>query len=176
MVIAAIVGAWQWIESRPIDPVTLTVPSTSTSSTTTVPTTTTLTAEEKSILICLRSAVYGNDVLAVSEDAGAGPLVFLGLSFWQEILELSSGGLRAEALAVIGYYEDFIEIGSEFDYDYERIIVEGDKEKLELLLTRPAPGLTSASAVIEFGCAIEVPDKPSMTARTFERLEERLLD
>lgn len=176
MVIGVIAATWQWIEARPIDPVTVTVTTTSTSSTTTVAPTTTLSADDKLVLICLRSAGYANDVAAVTDDQGAGPLVDLGLEYWQEIQNLSTGSMVAEVGAVIGYYEDFVEIGVGFDYDYERIIVEGDKEKLELLLTRPAAGFDDAANLIAFGCGVEVPGTPSMAARTFERLEDRLID
>ena len=77
---------------------------------------------------------------------------------------------------MVNYYEDYIETAGPFDYDTSRIIVEGDKEKLQQLITRPAPGFEGASGLIAFGCGVAVPDPPRMDADDFEDLEDRLLD
>ena len=105
-----------------------------------------------------------------------GGIAVLALGFWQDVLPLAEGGARAEIVAVANYYEDYIETAGPFDYDTSRIIVEGDKEKLQQLITRPAPGFEGSRGLIGFGCGVEVPDQPRMDADDFEDLEDRLLD
>ena len=57
-----------------------------------------------------------------------------------------------------------------------RVIVEGDKEKYQQLITRPAPGFEGSRGLIAFGCGVEVPEQPRMDPDDFEDLEDRLLD
>ena len=176
LVIAAIAFAWSTIESRGTDDDATTATTTSTTTSTTVAPTTTRGQEEKNLLICDRARSFVDEVAEVPGDAGPGPVAVLASSFWQDVLALTAGGARAEVIAVVNYYDDYIETAGPFAYDTARIIVEGDKEKLQQLITRPAPGFDGSQAFIAFGCGIEVPDPPSMNAKAFEDLEDRLLD
>jgi len=176
LVVAAIVFAWSAIESRGTNDDATTVSTTSTTTSTTVAPTTTRSQDEKNLLICDRARSFVDEVAEVPDDAGPGPVAVLALSFWGDALALMTGGARAEVVAVVNYYEDYIETAGPFDYNTSRIIVEGDKEKLQQLITRPAPGFEGSQAFIAFGCGVEVPDPPRMNSKAFEDLEDRLLD
>ena len=43
-------------------------------------------------------------------------------------------------------------------------------------MTRPAPGLEASEAMVQFFCGVELPGQPSISARSFDDLEDRLLD
>lgn len=176
LAIAGIAFAWTRIESHASTDESSTVTTTSTTTTTTVAPTTTFSQTDRNLLICERARSFVDEAAEVPSEAGPGPVAVLALGFWQEALELASGGARAEIVAVVNYYEDYIETAGPFEYNTSRIIVEGDKEKLQQLITRPAPGFEGSAGLIAFGCGVEVPDPPRMDADDFEDLEDRLLD
>jgi hypothetical protein len=171
----AIAFAWTRIEARPVQDLIAVVATTTTTTTTTVATTTTLNNEETIFAICERGRSLADELALVDTAAGPGPAARLSLDFWRAIELLVDGGIRAEIGAIVGYYENYFETAEPFDFNTAKIIVEGDKEKLQLLLTRPAPGLAEGSAFMGL-CGVSVPDKPSMRASDFEDLEDRLLD
>ena len=175
IVIAAIVFAWTRIESRETAVDTGATTTTTTTTTTTVPPTTTLSAEEAALAICERAQTFVDDTAALPADAGPGPTAQLALTFWTDVLDLASVQIRTEVVAVVNYYERYLATAEPFGFDTADIILEGDKEGLEQLLTRPAPGLDTSRNLISFGCGIEVPDKPEMSARAWDDLERRLL-
>ncbi|MDW3217587.1 MAG: hypothetical protein R8F63_03150 [Acidimicrobiales bacterium] len=176
LVAIGIASAWSWIENRPVEELDLTSTTTTTTTTTTVPPATTIDQDARNFEICAQARVFVDEVALLPSDAGPGPVAELALIFWQQAEALSTGAARAEMSAVVTYYEDYLETAAPFDFNTSRIIVEGDKEKLQQLLTRPAPGLEQSRQVIGFGCGIDVPDQPSMRASDFEDLEDRLLD
>jgi hypothetical protein len=176
LAIAGIAFAWSRIESHGTTDDATTVTTTSTTTTTSVAPTTTFSQDDRNLLICERARSLVDEVAEVPREAGPGPVAVLALGFWKEALALASGGARAEMVAVVNYYEDYIETAGPFDYDTSRIIVEGDKEKLQQLITRPAPGFEGSSGLIAFGCGVGVPDPPRMDPDDFEDLEDRLLD
>ncbi len=173
--IACIAIAWTSIESHGGSDAT-TATTTTTTTTTTIPPTTTQSQDDANKLICERADILVDEVAEVSPEAGPGPVAVLALAFWQDVSPLAGVGARAEIDGVITYYEDYVETAGPFAYDTARIIVEGDKEKLQQLITRPAPGFDGARALIGFGCGIETPEQPRMDATAFEDLEDRLLD
>ena len=83
---------------------------------------------------------------------------------------------RVELGAVVTYYQSYLDTAEPFEFDTVLIILEGDKEKFEQLVTRPAPGLQASRDLIATLCQIEVPNQPSISARSFDDLEDRLLD
>jgi hypothetical protein len=176
LVAGGIAFAWTRIESRPIDDVETTSTSTTTTTTTIVATSTTPSREDVNLLICGGARDLISDVALLDPAAGPGPVARLALEFWQHVESLSDRQVRAEVTAVVNYYEDYLETAQPFDFDTARIIVEGDKEKLQQLITRPAPGLEGSRALIGFACGVEVPDQPSMGSKAFEDLEDRVLD
>lgn len=176
VVIGAIAFAWTRIESHGTDEVAGPTRTTTTTTTTTVATTTTLSQDEKNALICVRANALADELVALGPEAGEGDLVEASLAFWGDVAELAGGGPRAEIVAVVSYYEDYIETAGPFDYDPARVIVEGDKEKYQQLITRPAPGFEGSRGLIAFGCGVEVPEQPRMDPDDFEDLEDRLLD
>ena len=177
LVIAGMTVAWTRIENRDTDADAATVVTTTTTTTTTTAApTTTRSSEENFLLICERARSFVDEAAEVPAAAGPGPVAVLALGFWQDVLALAEGGAAAEIVAVVNYYEDYIETAGPFDYNTARIIVEGDKEKLQQLITRPAPGFEGSQALIGFGCGVVVPDQPRMNTDDFEDLEDRLLD
>ncbi len=176
LVIAGMVIAWNRIENRETETDSVTAGTTTTTTTTTIAPTTTRSSEENFLLICERARSFVEEAAEVPASAGPGPVAVLALGFWQDALALAEGGAAAEIVAVVNYYEDYIETAGPFDYDTSRIILEGDKEKLQQLITRPAPGFEGSQALIGFGCGVVVPDQPRMNADDFEDLEDRLLD
>ncbi|MEZ5243501.1 MAG: hypothetical protein R2707_00270 [Acidimicrobiales bacterium] len=174
--IAAIAFAWTTIESHGTTDSASTVTTTTTTTTTTVAPTTTRSQDENNLLVCERARSFVDEVAEVPAEAGPGPVAVLALSFWEDVYALTTGGARAEVVAVVSYYQDYIETAGPFDYDTSRIIVEGDKEKLQQLITRPAPGFEGSRGFIAFGCGVEVPAPPRMDADDFDDLEDRLLD
>lgn len=176
LVAAAIVIAWNVIENRDYDTETTVPAATSTSTTTTEATTTTLSQDDANALICLRAQQYANEAAALGPDPGPGPVAQLALPFWRDVAELATGSGATEIVPVVAFYEDYLATAGPFDFDPARVIVEGDKEKFEFLMTRPTNGLDEWRSLIGFACQIEVPDKPSMTQRAYDDLEERLLD
>ena len=176
LVIAGIAFAWSRIESHTGDTETTSTTTTTTTTSTTVPPSTTLNQNDANLLICERARSFIDEAAEVPADAGPGPVAELAFSFWQDVLPLSDGGARAEIIAVVNYYEDYIETAGPFGYETAKIIVDGDKEKLQQLITRPAPGFEGSQALIGFGCGVLVPDPPRMGAKAFEDLEDRLLD
>jgi hypothetical protein len=174
LVAGGIAFAWTEIEGRTVaDDVVGTVTTTTTTTTTIAPTTT-LDNDERNLLICERARSFSEEAELVDPAAGPGPVARLALDFWRDVNGLASREVRAEMSAVVTYYEDYLETAAPFDFDTARIILEGDKEKLQQLLTRPAPGLAPSRALISF-CGITVPDQPSMRADDFDKLERRLL-
>ncbi|MEM7141254.1 MAG: hypothetical protein AAF548_09500 [Actinomycetota bacterium] len=174
LVIGGIAFAWTRIESRPVKDIDLTA-TTTTTTTTTLPPTTTLDLDARNAAICDLARDLEAQV-ATLPDPGPGPVARLALEFWREVEPLSDPGVAAEVSAVVTYYEDYLETAAPFDFDTSKIIVEGDKEKLQQLLTRPAPGLDESRTLVAFFCGVSVPDKPSMSATAFDDLEDRLLD
>lgn len=175
LAVAAIAFAWTRIEARSVDPPQASATTTTSTTTTALPPSTTLSSDDANAQLCERARTFAAEVAFTDVTSGDGALAPGALAFWTEIELLTSDGARAEVAAVVNYYTDYIEAAEPFGYDYSRVIVEGDKEKLEQLLTRPAPGLESARALIGF-CGVEVPDQPSMSEKEFEDLEDRLLD
>jgi len=176
LAIAGIAFAWSRIESHTGDVESTPVTTTTTTTTSTLPPTTTLSQDDNNLLICERARSLVDEVAEIAPGSGPGPVAVLALGFWREVADLASGGARAEIVAVVGYYEAYIETAGPFDYNTSRIIVEGDKERLQQLITRPAPGFEGSQSLIGFGCGVEVPDQPRMNADDFEELEDRLLD
>lgn len=175
LVMAAIVFAWTRIENREtaIDPSATTT--TTTTTTTTLPPTTTLSPQEAATAICDRSQAFVDEVAALADDTGPGPVAHLALDYWSDVLDLAAAEIRTEVVAVVNYYERYLQTAEPFDFNTTKVILEGDKEGLQQLLTRPAPGLETSRALVAFGCGIDVPDQPRMSARSFEDLEDRLL-
>ena len=176
LAVAAIAISWTIIENRGTDGDAGPVATTSTTTTTTVPPTTTRSQDEMNQLICERARSFADEAAELAADPTPGATEVLALGFWTDMLALASVGARAEVVAVVNYYEDYIETAGPFAYDPARVIVEGDKEKLEQLITRPAPGFEGSRGFIAFGCGVEVPDQPLMDPDDFEDLEDRLLD
>jgi len=172
--VGGIVIAWTAIENRPIDAV-VAVATTTTSTTTTTAVPTTTTPAEAVQAICFRSAQFSGVAAALPTDSGPGPTARLALQFWTDILDIAPPDLRTEVVAVVAYYGDYLDLAEPFEFDASRIIVEGDKERFQQLVTRPAPGLSVARNLIAFACGIEVPDQPSMSATAYADLENRLL-
>ena len=83
---------------------------------------------------------------------------------------------KIEIGAVVDYYASYLETAEPFEFDTVTIILEGDKEKFQQLVTRPAPGLEASRNMVAFLCQIEVPNQPSISPRSFDDLEDRLLD
>lgn len=176
LVAGGIALAWNAIENRPVKDLDLASTTTTTTTTTTQPPTTTIDQDARNIEICEHARTLETNLALVAADGGPGPVAELVLDFWRQIEGLAGSSARAEISAVVTYYEDYLETAAPFGFDTAKIIVEGDKEKLQQLLTRPAPGLAESRALIGFGCGVDVPDQPSMRASTFEDLEDRLLD
>jgi len=179
LVAGGIAFAWTQIEARAIDDPTTAATTTTTSTTTTVVTTTTRSVDEQNALICERARSFVDEAELVGPDAGPGPVARLALEFWREVESLTEGGVRAEVTAVVTYYEDYLRIAEPFDFDTAQIIingvVNGNKEKLQQLITRPAPGLADSRSLISL-CGVTVPDQPFMRLSDFDDLEDRLLD
>jgi hypothetical protein len=176
LAIAGIAFAWSRIESHTGNADTVTVTTTTATTTTTLPPSTTLGQNDANLLICERARSFADEVAEIPPADGPGPVAVLALGFWQDVLDLAEGGARAEIIAVVAYYEDYIETAGPFDYNTTRIIIEGDKEKLQQLITRPAPGYEGARGLIGFGCGVDVPRPPQMNSDNFDELEDRLLD
>ena len=176
-IVLAIVGAWQWIEDRPIDETAATAATTTTSTTTTtVRVTTTTTPAEAAERTCERTDQFLAEAALIPTDAGPGPLARLALSYWSDLEVIAVADARIEITAVVGYYQSYLDTAEPFAFDTVDIILEGDKEKFQQLVTRPAPGLEASRNMVLFLCQIEVPNQPSISPRSFEDLEDRLLD
>jgi hypothetical protein len=177
VIVVAIIATWRWIEARPIDETVATAATTTTSSTTTtVSVTTTLTPAETAEQTCARTNQFLAEAGLIPSDAGPGPLARLALSYWSDLEVLTTGDARVEITAVVGYYQSYLDTAAPFGFDTVDIILEGDKEKFEQLVTRPAPGLEASEAFVAFLCGVELPGQPSISARSFDDLEDRLLD
>ncbi len=176
-VVFAITYAWTTIENREAD-VAGPVGTTTTAppiSTTAHPTTTT-TPRQALLQMCERSSLFVEESALIPDDDGPGSLARLALEFWTDIGEVATSEVAIEVVAIIDYYEDYLETAEPFDFDTVKIILEGDKEKFEQLVTRPAPGLAQVRDLLEFLCGVEVPDQPRISAKGFDDLEDRLLD
>jgi len=176
LVAASIAYAWTTIENRATEEAGAAVTTTSTSTTTTVALTTTTTAEQATIAICERSQLFAAQSQIIPPDLGPGPLANLSLLFWRDIREVATPDAITEVVAIIDYYEDYLATAEPFEFDTVTIILEGDKEKFEQLVTRPAPGLTTMRGFVQFLCDVELPDQPSISASGFADLEDRLFD
>ena len=174
VVVAAISIAWTRIENSG-DTTVIAVTTTSTT-TTTVPVTTTTTPEELVQEICDRAQTFSDAAELLASDGGNGPVAVLALDFWTDVLAVVTPATSTEIIAVVNYYENYIEIAGPFDYSTAKVILEGDKERLQQLITRPAPGLATSRGLIAFICRIDVADQPRMSTTAFDELEDRLLD
>jgi len=171
--IGGIVFAWTTIENRPVDVVAAVATTTTTTTTTTVPTTTT--PEDATQAICIRSAQFSGVAAALPSNSGPGPTAQLALQYWTDILDLAPPQLHTEVVAVVAYYRDYLDLAEPFDFNAAKIIVEGDKERFQQLVTRPAPGLATARDLISFACNMDVPNQPWMAEKAYTDLENRLL-
>lgn len=174
-VVAVIAWLWVRLDDAPVAK-TLAVAATTTSTTIGPQSTTTTTPEQAVALVCDRATTLRSDVEALGEDPHDAIETRLVSEFWADVLPDLPADVRTEAEAVVSYYANYLAVTEPFDHDPVRIIIEGDKEKYEQLVTRPAPGLETARGFVAFVCDIEVPDKPWMSAGGFSDLEERLLD
>lgn len=175
-VVAAIAYAWVQLDREPTTKALASAPVTSTTLPALAAPTTTKPPEVAAGIVCDVARTFVSDVAAVPDDAGPGPVAELAAEFWATILPDLPDEIRTEAVAVSEYYNAFVSVAQPFEYDPVRVIIEGDKERYEQLLTRPAPGLESAGGYLLFECGVEHPPKPSMSASGFRDLEERLLD
>ncbi len=176
-VVAAIAYLWVQLDEAPetktvASAVTTTLPATPI----TAPSTTTSTPEEAIEAVCERATLFAAEARAVPEDDGDGPVARLAAAFWSDVLPDLPVDVRTETSAVVDFYESYLEVAEPFDHDPVRVIIEGDKERYEQLMTRPAQGLENSRGFLLFVCGTEVPDKPWMSAGGFRNLEERLLD
>lgn len=174
LAVGGIAFAWNQIENRPVAVPVAAVTTTTTTTTTTVRPTLT-TPQQATAAICSRSEQFAAVVAALPADAGPGPTAQLAYAFWAEVLDLADPQLRTEVVAVVSYYRDYLDLAQPFGFNAAKIIVDGDKERFQQLVTRPAPGLAVARDVISLACGVEVPDKPSMRSKVFTDLENRLL-
>ena len=175
-IVFAIAGAWQWIEGRPIESITLITTTTTTSTTTTVPQSTTTLLEDAVEATCRRSAEFVAEAKLIPDDSGPGPLARLALSYWSDLEVVAVESATVEIGAVVDYYQSYLDTAEPFAFVTADIILEGDKERFQQLVTRPAPGLEASRSVVTFLCQIEVPDQPYISPRSFDALEDRLLD
>ncbi len=173
LVLVAISVAWQRLD-RIADGQDAATVSTTTSTTTSTTSTTTTTPEQALDEACDRARDLVAAVEALPEDVAAGTVAELAGAFWTEVLPLVPAELQTEVVAVVDYYRDYLELASPFDFDPVRIIGEGDKERFEQLVTRPAPGLDTSRGFFAFVCGTELPEQPSMSTREFARIEDRL--
>ena len=175
LVAVSIAYAWTTIENR-VSQEAEAVTTTTTTTTTTVALTTTTTAEQAVVAICRRSELFAAQSDLIPPDLGPGPLANLALLFWHDIRDVATPDVLTEVVAIIDYYDDYLATAAPFDFDTVMIILEGDKEKFEQLVTRPAPGLATMQDFVRFLCEVELPGQPSISARSFDDLEDRLLD
>lgn len=176
-IVVVIVATWRWIEDRPIEDTTAAaITTTTTSTTTTIRATTTTTPEQAVAATCERTAAFLAEAALIPTDAGPGPLAQLALSYWSDLEEVAVEEAKIEIGAVVGYYQSYLDTAAPFGFDSVQIILEGDKEKFEQLVTRPAPGLEASENMVAFLCGLELPGQPSISARSFDDLEDRLLD
>ena len=172
-VIVAIVVAWTQIENR--ESATETATTTTTTTTTEPPVvTTTTTAEQAAEAICDRTDQL---ILSIFLQGGGNEqtTTSLTLEYWTDMLELVGPDVRVELLAVVDYYEDYLATGGPFDFDTETIIADGDKERWEQLITRPASGLEDARNLVGFLCGVDVPDQRRMDDDDFDDIEDAVL-
>jgi hypothetical protein len=174
-VVAAIAYLWVQLDDAP-DAKAVVVASTATTTTAAATSTSSTTPEQAIRVVCDRAARLAADLATIDEDDGDGPVARLAAEFWTAVLPDLPVEARTEAVAVVGFYDSYLEVADPFDHDPVRIIIEGDKERYEQLLTRPAPGLENSRGFILFTCGVETPEKPSMSGGAFRSLEERLLD
>ncbi len=174
LAVGTIAYTWQWIEARPVK----TTPTVITTSTTTtappVTVTTTTTPEQAVAATCARTEAFLAEVDLLAEATNPGPLARLALSYWSDLSAVAIETAVIEIDAVVRYYQSYIDIAEPHDFNTSSVILEGDKEKFEQLLTRPAQGLEASRGMVSFLCGVEVPDKPWMGRKTFANLEERL--
>lgn len=176
-VVVAIAYLWVRLDDETVTKATeTTATTTSSSTTTTVVASPTVPPDQDLTGVCEQAQEFASAAAAVPEDDGIGPVARLAADFWASVLPDLPDEVRVETAAVVDYYESYLEVAEPFDHDPVRIIIEGDKERYEQLLTRPTPGLENARGFLLFVCDAEVPDKPSMSAGAFSSLEERLLD
>ena len=174
IILGTIAVTWTLIESREVevrDPSIMTISTTTTSR----QATTTIDQDARNTRICELARNLDSETNLVL-DQPPGTVARVMLDFWRAVEPLAGSGARAEIGAVVSYYEDYLETAGPFDFNTGRIILEGDKEKLQQLLTRPAPGLEESRALVGFGCGVDLPQKPSMSLTSFDELEDRLLD
>lgn len=175
-IVAAIVFSWRYIESRPIDETTTVTTTTTTSTTTTLVATTTTTPAQAVEATCARAAEFSAEAALIPDGSTPGPLARLALSFWSDLEVLAPADAQIEIGAVVTYYQSYLDTAEPFEFNTVKIILEGDKEKFQQLVTRPAPGLETSRTMITTLCGIEVANQPSISARSFDDLEDRLLD
>ena len=173
-VVAAIAYLWVQLDDAP--DAKAVVASRATTTTAAATSTSSTTPEQAISVVCGRATALAAELATIDEDAGDGPVARLAAEFWTAVLPDLPVEARTEAVAVVGFYESYLEVADPFDHDAVRIIIEGDKERYEQLITRPAPGLENSRGFILFTCGVETPDRPSMSGGAFRRLEERLLD
>lgn len=180
-VVLAIALLWVRIDSHEIPKAVGFGTTTTTTSIAIASTTSTTTPEQAIETVCDAADALQADIAALEkdeqtgEDVDVGAAIRLTASFWTDVLPDLPSEVRTEAVAVVDYYQGYLEVAEPFDHDPVQIIVEGDKERYEQLLTRPVPGLDTSREFVASTCGVEVPDKPSMSAGRFSDLEDRLL-
>ncbi|MFQ5556347.1 MAG: hypothetical protein ACE5GB_02390 [Acidimicrobiales bacterium] len=173
--VVALIGLlWTRLDREPADTATATTTLAATTTTTRTPSSTTTTPEQAVAASCGLAEGFAAEMALLAPDEGPGPVARLAAELWTELLDLLPADIRTEVVAVVDYYEAYLEVAEPFDHDPVRIILEGDKERYEQLVTRPAPGLDNARGFLLFECGVEVPDQPSMSASAFVNLEDRL--
>ncbi len=177
LVAAAIAVSWHKIEARPVDSTAdAAATSTTTTTTTTTPVTTTTDPAIAVAATCERTATFVAEASLIPAGSNPGPLARLALSYWSDLAEVAVAESVIEIEAVVTYYQSYLDTAEPFNFDTVKIILEGDKEKFQQLVTRPAAGLESSRNMVEFLCDVVVPNQPSISARGFDDLEDRLLD
>ena len=86
--------------------------------------------------------------------------------FYVAAARLADDENRAEYDAVARYYVNYNAIGSEFDYDEDRINEAGKGDRWIQLRTRPPLSVESAIATVKADCDVELPPPPTTITTT----------
>lgn len=93
--------------------------------------------------------------------------------FFTKAVRLVEPAVRADYDALARYYVEYNAIGTEYDYDFTRIINAGKGDRWAQLLFRSPPGVDTAERTLAEQCKVQIPAPPTIVTQpptSFARL------
>lgn len=122
------------------------------------PTASTTTTVAPQVQLCALARQFVKD----AEGLPPGDIARVAEVFFTKAVKLVDPALRADYDALARYYVEYNAIGTEYDYDFPRIIQAGLGDRWAQLLFRSPAGVETAERTLADQCKVQIPAPPTI--------------